>query len=177
MKMLVGGDNRRRYLGSREKLPIVGSDEIGAKCVGDEFGPIRLDLREPDEIDLGMSRRDFSTKQSDPAGADDGETDALGIFFHQRRALKRPRVLSWNRRAATTPADWSRPTDPPRCKPPSPSARARASPTPACPTRPLPKNRSFPRPSDRRKGDPPPLPASSTSAAPFLLPWCSGPSH
>ena len=82
--MLVGGDDRRRHLGSREQLPIVGSDEIGAKLVGDEFGAIRLDLREPDEIDLGMSRRDFSTKQSDPAGADDGETDAFGIFFHQR---------------------------------------------------------------------------------------------
>jgi hypothetical protein len=31
-----------------------------------------------------MSRRDFSAKLSDPAGAADGETDAFGIFFHQR---------------------------------------------------------------------------------------------
>src|ERR1700720_2690282 len=138
MKMLVGGDDRRRHLGSREQLPIVGSGEIGAELVGDEFCAIRLDLGEPDEVDLGMSRRDFSTKQSDPAGADDRETDALGIFFH-RRTLKRPRVLSWNPRAATTPADWSPPRDLPRCRPPSPSARARVSPTPACPARRLPK--------------------------------------
>jgi hypothetical protein len=32
-----------------------------------------------------MSHRHFSAKQANPAGADDGETDALGIFFHQRR--------------------------------------------------------------------------------------------
>src|SRR3989440_5781053 len=175
MKMLVVGDDRRRYLGSREQLPIVGSDEIGAELVGDEFCAIRLDLREPDEVDLGMSRRDFSTKQSDPAGADDRETDALGIFFHRRRAFKRPRVLSWNRRAATIPADWSRPTDPPRCRPPSPSARARALPAPACPTRLLPKNGSFPRPSGRRRCDPPLLPASSTSAGPIPFSLGLGP--
>ena len=84
MKMLVGGDDRRRHLGPREQLPIIGGHEIGAYLVGDESGPIRLDLRESDEVDLGMSRCDFSTKQSDPAGADNGQTDALGIFFHRR---------------------------------------------------------------------------------------------
>ena len=84
MKMLVGGDDRRRHLGSREQLAIIGGHEIGAELVGDEFGPIRLDLRESDEVDLWMSRRDFSTKQPDPAGADNGQTDALGIFFHRR---------------------------------------------------------------------------------------------
>src|SRR5438477_2609397 len=95
MKMLVGGDDRRRYLGSLEQLPIVGSDEIGAKLVGDELCAIRLDLREPDEVDLGMSRRDFSTKQSDPAATDDGETDALGIFPRQGmpQATARPSPL------------------------------------------------------------------------------------
>src|SRR5438132_12276268 len=101
MKMLVGGDDRRRYLGSREQLPIIGSDEIGAKLVGDEFCAIRLDLREPDEVDLGMSRRDFSTKKSDPAGTDDPETNAPGILFHRRRACQRPRVLSRYRRTGT----------------------------------------------------------------------------
>src|SRR6202171_5376168 len=173
MKMLVGGDDRRRYLGSREQLPIIGGHEIRAHLVGDEFGPIRLDLRESDEVALGMSRRDLATEQPDPPGADDGQTDAFGIFFH-RRTLKRPRVLSWNRQAATTPADWPRPRGLPRCKPPSPSGRARASPARACPMRLLPGNGSFRRPWGRRKCDPPLLPASSTSAAPCPWSWCSG---
>ena len=39
MKMLVGGDDRRRHLGAREQFPIVGGHEIGADLVGDELGP------------------------------------------------------------------------------------------------------------------------------------------
>ena len=83
MKMLVGGDDRRRDLGSCEQLAIIGGNEIGADFVGDEAQSIRLDLGESDEVDLGMPRCDLSAKQSDSAGADDGNTDALRILFHR----------------------------------------------------------------------------------------------
>src|SRR5258705_1314661 len=84
--MLVGGDHRRRDLRSRKQLSIVGSHEIGADLIGDELGPIRLYLRESDEVDLRMARRDFSTRQPDSAGADNAATDALWMFLGHHAA-------------------------------------------------------------------------------------------
>ena len=85
MKMLVRRDDRGRHLRSREQLAIIGRYEIGAYLASDESGAIQLDLRESDEVDLRMSRSDFTTKQPHAARADDGDTDALGILFHGRR--------------------------------------------------------------------------------------------
>ena len=87
MQVLVGRDDRRGDFGSREQLPIVGRDEIGANLRGDLLRTVRLDLRQSDEVDLRVSRGDFSADQSDPAAADDGQPDTLGVFLrHQATA-------------------------------------------------------------------------------------------
>ena len=83
MQMLVCSDDRRRHFRPREQLAVIGGHEIGADLLRNELGAIRLDLGESDEVDLGMPRCDLSAKQSDSAGADDGNTDALRILFHR----------------------------------------------------------------------------------------------
>src|SRR6266480_3334962 len=83
MQMLIRRDDRCRYLRSREQLEVIGGHEIGADFVSDELGAIGLDLRQSDEVDLGMPRCDLAAKQSNSARADNRNADALRILFHE----------------------------------------------------------------------------------------------
>src|SRR5215472_1045932 len=90
--MLVGGDDRRGDFRPGEELAVVRGHEIRADLLGDELRTIRLDLGQSDEVDLWVAGRDFTAEQSDPARADDGKTDALGVLLchPMLQAMARP---------------------------------------------------------------------------------------
>src|SRR5262249_3200068 len=66
----------------RQQFTVAGGDEIGADTGADIAAAIVIELGDADPFHRRMTRRDLAAKQADPAGADDGETDTFGGFFH-----------------------------------------------------------------------------------------------
>ena len=77
--MLVGGDDRAGDFRPLEQFDVALGDEIGADLGRDLAGAVGVLLGEPDPFDRGMAVRDLAAEQPDPAAADDGEPDALGL--------------------------------------------------------------------------------------------------
>src|SRR6202162_4372703 len=61
---------------------MTGGDEIGADAGGDVAAAIMVELGDSDPFHRGMPRRHLAAEQADPAGADDGQPDALGVLLH-----------------------------------------------------------------------------------------------
>src|SRR5579862_4357036 len=61
---------------------MTGGDEIGADAGRDVTAAIMIELGDADPFHRRMPRRHLAAKQADPAGADDGQPDALGILLH-----------------------------------------------------------------------------------------------
>ena len=81
MQMLVGRDDDRGDFRPRDERAEIAGDEIGADLLRDLVGARGPGLGEPDPVDLRVPRGDLAAEQADPAGADDGEPDALRCFF------------------------------------------------------------------------------------------------
>src|SRR6202030_3058945 len=82
VQMLVGRDQHRVDFRPRQKLAMTGGDEIGADAGGDIAAAIMVELGDADPFHRRMPRRHLAAKQADPAGADDGKADALGVLLH-----------------------------------------------------------------------------------------------
>src|SRR3954454_14023765 len=77
MQMLVGCDDRGGDLGTREKLLVVRSDEVGGHFFGHELRPIGPRLRDADEVHLREAGGDLAADEAHSPGADDPEPDAI----------------------------------------------------------------------------------------------------
>ena len=87
VQVLVGGDDRAGDFRPLEQFDVALRHEIGADLRRDLACAVGVLLGEPDPFDRGMAVRDLAAEQSDPAAADDGEPDALGLRPHDRRRL------------------------------------------------------------------------------------------
>src|ERR1700731_18885 len=61
---------------------MTGGDEIGADAGRDVAAAIVIELCNTDPFHCRVPRRHLAAKQADPAGADDGQPDALGVLLH-----------------------------------------------------------------------------------------------
>jgi len=83
VEVLVGGDDRGGDFRPRQQLAMIGRDEIRADARANVAAAIVIELGNADPFDGGVTRRHFAAEQADAAGADNGETDALGGFLHE----------------------------------------------------------------------------------------------
>src|SRR5262245_65448089 len=81
--MLVGGDDGASRLRTLEQLAVILGDEVGADLLRDVQAAVMVLLGDADPLHSRMARRDLAAKESDPAGADDGETDAFRLSSHR----------------------------------------------------------------------------------------------
>ena len=82
VQMLVGRDQHGVDFRPRQKLAVARGDEIGTDAGRDVAAAIMVELGDADPFHRRMSRRHLATKQADPAGADDGQPNALGVLLH-----------------------------------------------------------------------------------------------
>src|ERR1700685_4403507 len=61
---------------------MTGGDEIGADTGGDVAAAIMVELGDANPFHYRMTRRHLAAEQADPAGADDGQPNALGVLLH-----------------------------------------------------------------------------------------------
>src|SRR5262249_8111557 len=83
MEMLVGGDDGAGDLRALEQLAKILGDEVGADRFRHVQAAVMVLLGDADPLHGRMARCDFAAKQSDPAGADDGEPDASWLSPHR----------------------------------------------------------------------------------------------
>jgi len=83
VEMLVGGDDGAGDLRALEQLAQILGDEVGADLFRDMQAAVMVLLGDADPLHGRMARCDFAAKQSDPAGADDGEPDAFWLSSHR----------------------------------------------------------------------------------------------
>ena len=83
MEMLIGGDDGAGDLRALEQLAKILGDEVGADLFSDMQAAVMVLLGDADPLHGWMARCDFAAKQSDPAGADDGEPDAFRLSPHR----------------------------------------------------------------------------------------------
>src|SRR5215475_11352821 len=83
VEMLVGGDDGAGALRALEQLAKILGDEVGADLFRDMQAAVMVLLGDADPLHGRMARCDFAAKQSDPAGADDGEPDAFWLSSHR----------------------------------------------------------------------------------------------
>ena len=86
VQVLVGGDDDAGDFRALEQLAIVLGDEVGADLFRNVKAAVVVLLGDADPLHRRMACRDLAAKQPDPAGADDGEPDALGLPPAHRRA-------------------------------------------------------------------------------------------
>src|ERR1700757_643687 len=83
VEMFVGGDDGAGDFRALEQLAMILSDEVGADLLGDVQAAVMVLFGDADPLHGWMARCDLAAKQPDPAGADDGESDAFCLPSHR----------------------------------------------------------------------------------------------
>ena len=118
--VLVGGDDHRRDLGTRDQVAEVARSVVRLHVAGERAHDLLVEVAEAEPADGGVLARQFGADAPDGAAADDGEADLLRTWGDSLRAGGWPADLRiwWFERGEYTFAagpvkDAARPADAP----------------------------------------------------------------
>jgi hypothetical protein len=79
MLALAGRHDDRGDFGPRDDLVVVRRGELGADVLRELLRGVEIGVRNGDEVDRWMRRREFGAQRADATGADDGKPDLFSF--------------------------------------------------------------------------------------------------